>query len=66
MDGSGVSNAVFNQPTQEPRNNAFVVQLKLYRGISALEAKILSDDADKSGLNDSRVVVHAHGKEICD
>ena len=58
---------MFDRPTEEPGNNAFAVQLKkLYRGISALEAKILSEDADETGLDDSRVVVHGRGKEISD
>jgi hypothetical protein len=64
-DGSSTSSAVFDRPTEEPGNNAFAVQLKkLYRGISALEAKILDEDADKAGIEDPRVVVHGRGKEI--
>ena len=58
-DGSSASSAVFDRPTEEPGNNDFAVQLKkLYRGVSALEGKILKDEAD-DGLDDSRVVVRA-------
>jgi hypothetical protein len=57
---------VFDRPTEEPGNNAFAVQLKkLYRGISALEGKILKDEAD-DGLDDGRVVVQGRGKEVTD
>jgi hypothetical protein len=48
---------VFDRPTEEPGNNAFAVQLKkLYRGVLALEGKILKNEAD-DGLDDGRVVV---------
>ena len=58
---------MFDRPTETPSNNAFAVQLKeLYRGISALEAKILSEDADEGGIEDPRIVVHGRGKEIND
>jgi len=68
MDGSSASSAVFDRPTEEPGNNAFAVQLKrLYRGISALEGKILKEEADdNNGLDDGRVVVQGHGKEMTD
>jgi len=59
---------VFDRPTEEPGNNAFAVQLKrLYRGISALEGKILKEEADdNNGLDDGRVVVQGRGKEMTD
>ena len=58
---------MFDRPTEEPGNNAFAVQLKkLYRGISALEAKILSEDADEGGIEDPRIVVYGREKEISD
>jgi protein SMG6 len=66
-DGSSASSAVFDRPTEEPGNNAFAVQLKkLYRGISALEAKILSEDADDGGIEDPGIVVYGREKEISD
>jgi protein SMG6 len=43
------------------------VQLKkLYRGISALETKILKEDAEDGGPEDGRVVVQGRGKEVTD
>jgi len=43
------------------------VQLKkLYRGISALETKILKEDAEDGSPEDSRVVVQGCGKEVTD
>jgi protein SMG6 len=58
---------VFDRPNEEPGNNAFAVQLKkLYRGISALETRILREDADESGLDDGMVVVQGRGKEVND
>ena len=59
-DGSSANSAVFNYPT-EPGNNAFAIQL--YREISALEGKILKDEADDR-LDDGRVVVQGCGKEV--
>ncbi len=68
MGGSSASSAVFDRPTEEPGNNAFAVQLKrLYRGILALEGKILKEEADdNNGLDDGRVVVQGRGKEMTD
>jgi len=67
MGGSSASSAVFDRPTEEPGNNAFAVQLKrLYRGILALEGKILKEEADDNRLDDSRVVVQGRGKEMTD
>jgi hypothetical protein len=39
---------------------------RLYRGISALEGKILKEEADDNGLDDGRVVVQGRGKEMTD
>jgi hypothetical protein len=61
-----VSSTAFDHPSEEPRNDVFVVQSKkLYRGISALEGKILKDEVD-DGLDDGRVVVQGREKEVTD
>ena len=66
-DGSSASSALFDRPNEEPGNNAFAVQLKkLYRGISALETRILKEDADENAHDDGRIVVQGRGKEITD
>jgi hypothetical protein len=63
-DGSSASSAVFDRPNEEHGNNAFAVQLKrLYRDISALETKILKEDAEES-VDDTRVVVQGRGKGV--
>lgn len=66
-DNSSASSALFEgKPHEEPGNNAFAVQLKkLYRSISALEAKILSEDTDDNA-DDSRVLLHARARDISD
>ena len=52
-DGSSASSTLFDRPNEEPGNNAFAVQLKkLYRGISALETRILKEDADENAHDD--------------
>jgi hypothetical protein len=59
--------AVFDRPIEEPGDNAFELQLKkLYRGISALEGRILKEDADENGHDDGRIVVQGRGKEMTD
>ena len=56
---------MFDQPKEELGNNAFAVQLeKLYRGISALETKILKEDAEEGHLNNGRIMVKGLRKEI--
>ncbi|KAF8559498.1 hypothetical protein OG21DRAFT_1594361 [Imleria badia] len=66
-DNSSASSALFEgKPHEEPGNNAFAVQLKkLYRSISALEAKILSEDTDDNP-DDSRVLLHPRARDISD
>jgi protein SMG6 len=63
---SSTSSALFErqgQPSEEPGNNVFAVQLKkLYRAITALETKIKAEDLDE--VEDSRV--HIKGKEVID
>jgi protein SMG6 len=66
-DNSSASSALFDgKPREEPGNNAFAVQLKrLYRSISALESKILSEDTDDSP-DDSRILLHARARDVSD
>jgi protein SMG6 len=55
---------VFDRPIE---GHAFAVQLKkLYRGISALEGRILKEDADENGHDDGRIVVSGRGNEVTD
>lgn len=67
-DGSSASSALFDRkPSEDPGNNAFAVQLKkLYRGISALETRILNEDIDETGLDEGRVKVQSRTKEVTD
>ncbi|KAG6370301.1 hypothetical protein JVT61DRAFT_12252 [Boletus reticuloceps] len=53
------SSALFDRrPREEPGNNAFALQLKqLYRSISALELKILTEDTNKNP-DESRILLH--------
>ena len=56
---------MFDQPKEELGNNAFAVQLeKLYGGISALETKILKEDAEEGRLNNGRIMVKGLRKGI--
>lgn len=66
-DNSSASSALFDgKPRQDPGNNAFAVQLKkLYRTISALESRILSEDTDDIP-DDARVLLHARAREVSD
>ena len=66
-DNSSASSALFEgKPREETGNNAFAVQLKkLYRSISALESKILSEDTDDNP-DESRVLLHVRARDISD
>ena len=66
-DNSSASSALFDgKPREEPGNNVFALQLKkLYRSISALESKILSEDTDDNP-NDSRVLLHPRARDVSD
>ncbi|KAG9318401.1 hypothetical protein JVU11DRAFT_492 [Chiua virens] len=66
-DNSSASSALFDgRPREEPGNNAFALQLKkLYRSISALESRILTEDTDDYP-EDSRVLLHARAREVSD
>ena len=66
-DDSSASSALFDgKPREDPNNNAFAVQLKkLYRSISALETKILSEDADDHP-DEGRVLLQSRGREVSD
>lgn len=66
-DNSSVSSALFyRKPRPESGNNAFAVQLKkLYRSISDLESKILSEDTDDNP-DESRVLLHPRAREMSD
>ena len=47
--------------------NTFCVQLKrLYRGIAALETKILNTDIDKGGPDEGRILLKERGKDLPD
>jgi protein SMG6 len=64
MDRSSANSPVFDRPNKEHGNNAFAVQLKwLYRDISALETKILKEDAEES-VNNTCIVIQGHRKEV--
>ena len=52
--------------TDELSNNAFAIQLKLYRGIASLETKILNKDMDEGGPKESRIVLKEQGKDLLD
>jgi hypothetical protein len=55
---------VFDCPIE---GHAFTVQLKkLYRGVSTLKGRILKEDADENGYDDSRIVISGHGNEVTD
>lgn len=64
-DGSSAPSSLFDRkPRDESRTNAFSAQLKkLYRDISALETKILREDADDAQDESSRTVLRP-GSEI--
>ena len=50
--------------TDESSNNAFAIQIKLYRGIASLETEILNEDIDEGGPKEGRIVLKEQGK-IC-
>jgi len=58
-DNSRESSVLFyRKPSEEPGNNTFTVQLKkIYRGISALERKILNEDINKGGRDQGRITL---------
>ncbi|KZP28577.1 hypothetical protein FIBSPDRAFT_947410 [Athelia psychrophila] len=60
--------ALFDRkPSEEPGNNVFAVQLKkLYRGISSLETRILTEDAEDAGVDEGRVLLKTREKEVVD
>lgn len=66
-DNSSASSALFDsRPREDVSNNAFAVQLKrLYRSISTLETKILSEDPDDL-VDEGRVVLQGRGCEVSD
>ncbi|KIJ69496.1 hypothetical protein HYDPIDRAFT_79483 [Hydnomerulius pinastri MD-312] len=66
-DNSSASSALFEgKPREDPGNNAFAVQLKkLYRNISSLESKILSEDTDDNA-DEGRILLHGRGREVTD
>ncbi|KAH7889781.1 hypothetical protein F5I97DRAFT_588082 [Phlebopus sp. FC_14] len=66
-DNSSASSALFEgKPREDPGNNAFALQLKkLYRSISTLESRILSEDNDDNP-EEGRVLLHGRGREITD
>jgi protein SMG6 len=66
-DNSSASSALFDgKLCEDPSNNAFAVQLKkLYCSISALEIKILSEDADDHS-DEGRVLIQGRGREVSD
>ncbi|KZP20887.1 hypothetical protein FIBSPDRAFT_861344 [Athelia psychrophila] len=65
---SSAGSALFDRkPSEEPGNNAFAVQLKkLYRGISSLETRILTEDAEDAGVDEGRVLLKTREKEVVD
>ncbi|KAF7966165.1 hypothetical protein HWV62_39776 [Athelia sp. TMB] len=65
---SSASSALFERrPSEETGNsNAFAVQLKLYRGISSLETRILNEDVDDSAADESHVLLERRAKEVVD
>jgi hypothetical protein len=67
-DNSRESSVLFYpKPSEEPGNNAFTVQLKkIYRGISALEMKILNEDINKGGPDQGRITLKGLAKEVTD
>ncbi|EIW85261.1 hypothetical protein CONPUDRAFT_141912 [Coniophora puteana RWD-64-598 SS2] len=66
-DNSSASSAVFDvhgKPKDDAGNNAFAVQLKkLYRNISALESKILNEDADDHA-DEGRVLLQSRSRGV--
>jgi hypothetical protein len=55
-DGSSAPSSIFDHRPREEKTNAFSNQLKkLYRDISALETKILSDSGEPQ--DESRIVI---------
>jgi protein SMG6 len=55
-DGSSAPSSLFDRKPREEKTNAFSNQLKkLYRDISALETKILSDSGEPQ--DESRIVI---------
>ncbi|KZP28162.1 hypothetical protein FIBSPDRAFT_1039813 [Athelia psychrophila] len=65
---SSAGSALFDRkPSEEPGNNMFAVQLKkLYRGISSLETRILTEDAEDAGVDEGRVLLKTREKEVVD
>lgn len=64
-DNSSASSAA--KPNTDESSNNFAVQLKkLYRGIAALETKILNEDMDESGPEEGRIVLKERGKDLPD
>ena len=61
-DNSSTGSALFDcKPnTDDPSNNAFAV----YRGIVALETKILNEDIDEGSPDEGRILLKERGKEL--
>ena len=68
-DNLSASSAFFDHKpnTDNPSNNAFAVQLKkLYRCITSLETKILNEEIDEGGPEESRILLKERGKDLLD